>query len=65
MPAEMITRGLHIEPNHAYIILAQRDLALCDGYFRLLPISKQGGGRMSLPCSCAPLRSIVMARSSR
>ena len=43
MPVELITERLLIEPNHVYIIPAQRDLHVLDGGFRLKPISKPRG----------------------
>src|ERR1700690_3734326 len=43
MPVELITERLIIEPNHVYIIPAQRDLHVLDGEFRLKPISKPRG----------------------
>ena len=43
MPVELITDRLVIEPNHVYIIPAQRDLHLRDGEFRLEPMSKPRG----------------------
>ncbi len=43
MPVELITDRLLIEPNHVYIIPAQRDLHVYDGEFRLKPISKPRG----------------------
>lgn len=43
MPVELITDGLRIRPNHVFIIPAQRDLHVCDGEFRLEPISKPRG----------------------
>jgi len=43
MPVELITERLVIEPNHVYIIPAQRDLHVYDGEFRLKPISKPRG----------------------
>ena len=43
MPVELITDGLRLEPNHVFIIPAQRDLLLIDGEFRLRPISKPRG----------------------
>src|ERR1700689_3900381 len=35
MPVELITERLLIQPNHAYIIPAQRDLHVLDGAFHL------------------------------
>jgi chemotaxis response regulator CheB len=43
MPVELITERLVIEPNHVFIIPAQRDLHVLDGEFRLKPISKPRG----------------------
>ena len=43
MPVELITERLSIEPNHVFIIPAQRDLHVLDGKFRLKPISKPRG----------------------
>lgn len=43
MPVELITESLQIEPNHVFIIPAQRDLHVLDGEFRLKPISKPRG----------------------
>src|ERR1700681_2053109 len=43
MPVELITEGLVIQPNHVFIIPAQRDLHIFDGGFRLMPISKPRG----------------------
>ncbi len=43
MPVELITDRLLIEPNHVFIIPAQRDLHVLDGAFRLKPISKPRG----------------------
>lgn len=43
MPVELITERLVIEPNHVFIIPAQRDLHLIDGEFRLAPLSKPRG----------------------
>jgi two-component system, chemotaxis family, protein-glutamate methylesterase/glutaminase len=43
MPVELITEGLVLEPNHVFIIPAQRDLHVLDGEFRLTPISKPRG----------------------
>ena len=43
MPVELITESLIIEPNHVFIIPAQRDLHVLDGEFRLKPISKPRG----------------------
>jgi chemotaxis response regulator CheB len=43
MPVELITESLFIEPNHVYIIPAQRDLHVLDGEFRLKPMSKPRG----------------------
>ena len=43
MPVELITERLLIEPNHVFIIPAQRDLHVFNGEFRLKPISKPRG----------------------
>jgi len=43
MPVELITERLLIQPDHVYIIPAQRDLHVLDGEFRLKPISKPRG----------------------
>ena len=43
MPVELITDRLVIEPNHVFIIPAQRDLHVLAGEFRLKPISKPRG----------------------
>jgi chemotaxis response regulator CheB len=43
MPVELITEKLIIEPNHVFIIPAQRDLHVLRGKFRLKPISKPRG----------------------
>jgi len=43
MPVELITERLMIQPNHVFIIPAQRDLHVLDGEFRLKPISKPRG----------------------
>jgi two-component system, chemotaxis family, protein-glutamate methylesterase/glutaminase len=43
MPVELITDGLVLQPNHVFIIPAQRDLHVLDGGFRLKPISKPRG----------------------
>lgn len=43
MPVELITDNLRIEPNHVFIIPANRDLHVVDGEFRLEPISKPRG----------------------
>lgn len=43
MPVELITENLVIEPNHVYIIPANRDLHVEEGVFRLKPISKPRG----------------------
>ncbi len=52
MPVELITEGLVLQPNHVFIIPAQRDLHVLNGEFRRKPISKPEGGRMLLPFSC-------------
>ena len=43
MPVELITDSLEIQPNHVFIIPAQRDLHVLDGEFHLKPISKPRG----------------------
>jgi two-component system, chemotaxis family, protein-glutamate methylesterase/glutaminase len=43
MPVELITEGLVLQPNHVFIIPAQRDLHVLDGKFRLKPTSKPRG----------------------
>lgn len=43
MPVELITDRLTIEPNHVFIIPANRDLHIVDGEFRLEPMSKPRG----------------------
>ena len=43
MPVELITENLLIEPNHVFIIPANRDLHVEDGVFQLKPISKPRG----------------------
>jgi chemotaxis response regulator CheB len=43
MPVELITERLLIEPNHVFIIPAQRDLHVFGGEFRLKPVSKPRG----------------------
>ena len=43
MPVEMISEGLILQPNHVFIIPAQRDLHVVDGEFHLKPISKPRG----------------------
>lgn len=43
MPVELITENLVIEPNHVFIIPANRDLHVEDGVFHLKPISKPRG----------------------
>jgi two-component system, chemotaxis family, protein-glutamate methylesterase/glutaminase len=43
MPVTLITDGLMLQPNHVFIIPAQRDLHVLDGEFRLEPISKTRG----------------------
>ncbi|OXC76080.1 Chemotaxis protein methyltransferase CheR [Caballeronia sordidicola] len=40
---ELITQGLVLQPNHVFIIPAQRDLHVLNGEFRLKPISKPRG----------------------
>lgn len=43
MPVELITENLVIEPNHVFIIPANRDLHVEGGEFHLKPISKPRG----------------------
>ena len=43
MPVELITDRLRIQPNHVFIIPAQRDLHVLRGEFRLKPLSKPRG----------------------
>lgn len=43
MPVELITENLLIEPNHVFIIPANRDLHVEGGEFHLEPISKPRG----------------------
>ena len=43
MPVELITDSLRIQPNHVFIIPAQRDLHVLNGQFHLKPISKPRG----------------------
>ena len=43
MPVELITERLFIQPNHVFIIPANRDLHVLNGEFRLKPISKPRG----------------------
>ncbi|MDP8980014.1 MAG: chemotaxis protein CheB [Acidobacteriota bacterium] len=43
MRVELITESLRIEPNHVFIIPANRDLHVLDGEFHLKPISKPRG----------------------
>jgi two-component system chemotaxis response regulator CheB len=43
MPVDLITESLLIEPNHVFIIPANRDLHVLNGEFRLKPISKPRG----------------------
>ena len=43
MPVELITDSLRIQPDHVFIIPAQRDLHVLDGEFHLKPISKPRG----------------------
>jgi chemotaxis response regulator CheB len=43
MPVELITDRLLIRPNRVFIIPEQRDLHVCEGEFRLEPISKPRG----------------------
>lgn len=43
MPVDLIKENLLIEPNHVFIIPANRDLHVEDGAFHLKPISKPRG----------------------
>lgn len=43
MPVDLITEKLLIEPNHVFIIPANRDLHVSDDEFSLKPISKPRG----------------------
>ena len=43
MPVDLITESLLIEPNHVFIIPANRDLHVENGEFHLEPISKPRG----------------------
>lgn len=43
MPVELITESMLIEPNHVFIIPANRDLHVQNGEFHLMPISKPRG----------------------
>jgi len=43
MSVELITERLDIQPNHVFIIPAQRDLHVLNNEFRLKPISKPRG----------------------
>jgi two-component system chemotaxis response regulator CheB len=43
MRVELITESLRIQPNHVFIIPANRDLHVLDGEFRLKPISNPRG----------------------
>jgi two-component system chemotaxis response regulator CheB len=43
MPVDLITESLQIEPNHVFIIPANRDLHVLNGEFHLKPISKPRG----------------------
>lgn len=43
MPVKLITENLMIEPNHVFIIPANRDLHVADEVFHLKPISKPRG----------------------
>lgn len=43
MPVELITDNLVIEPNHVFIIPANRDLHVRNGEFQLEPLSKPRG----------------------
>jgi chemotaxis response regulator CheB len=48
MPVKLISECLVIQPNHVFIIPAQRDLHVLDGEFRLEPIRAQPLSRVSL-----------------
>jgi two-component system, chemotaxis family, protein-glutamate methylesterase/glutaminase len=43
MSVELITEGLVLQPDHVFIIPAQRDLHVLNGEFRLKPMSKPRG----------------------
>lgn len=43
MPVELITEGMRVEPNHVYIIPANRDLHVNGEVFHLKPVSKPHG----------------------
>jgi two-component system chemotaxis response regulator CheB len=43
MPIEVITEKLVLQPNRVFILLAERDLHILDGEFRLKTISKPKG----------------------
>src|ERR1039457_3939818 len=43
MPVELITERLDIQPDHVFIIPANRDLHILNDEFRLKPISKPRG----------------------
>jgi two-component system, chemotaxis family, protein-glutamate methylesterase/glutaminase len=43
MPVTLITEGLPLQPNHLFIIPANRELHVLNGEFRLTPISKPKG----------------------
>jgi two-component system, chemotaxis family, protein-glutamate methylesterase/glutaminase len=43
MPVDLITERLCIQPDHVFIIPANRDLHILHGEFRLKPISKPRG----------------------
>ena len=43
MRVDLITESLRIQPNHVFIIPANRDLHVLEGEFRLKPISKPRG----------------------
>jgi two-component system, chemotaxis family, protein-glutamate methylesterase/glutaminase len=43
MRVELLTERMLIQPNHAFIVPAQRDLPVFNGEFRLKPISKPRG----------------------
>jgi chemotaxis response regulator CheB len=45
MPVELITDGLVLQPNHVFIIPAQRDLHILDGESVSSRFQSQGDGR--------------------
>ena len=54
MPVELITEGLVLQPNHVFIIPAQRDLHVLDGEFQLKPIEAQRMARRNHGVSALP-----------